>query len=526
MHTFKLLEVSSGLKLNKEKSILFPLGPPSRNTRNFYPTFGVTWSTGPITLLGITFTNDSADLFKLNFPPKLSRLKSLLGLWSNRDLTPIGKVTIVKTLGLSQLVYLFQILPNPPQNIMKDLEKIIFNFIWNGKPDKIGRSTMIGTLSSGGLKVTHIFSFIHSLKCTWVKRYLDEGEGFWKLFFNFYLQSYGQNLLFQCNYKIEDVSIENAFIRDVSHAWSQYSFKIPENFGEEIIWNNTSIKIDNQIIVYNFMWQKGVKCIKDLFDHNNRPLTLRDFKEKYNLDYCPFTTYYGIISSIPRLWKDNLDTANPESVDMTFNTIQHVPSVSKHVYSNLIQSISSCPKAKYKWDIIFNITTSHWENIFQAPFHSVRDSKVQYLQFRFIHRIIGTNVFLHKIGKTDNPRCSFCGRHEETILHLFWECHIVSNFILDTEQAIFGNQFMISKRDMCFGYNFSTNHPYNFLIFHLKFFIYSRKMANEKLCCNDFLFKLKFVLKIEKNIQENKGRNFIHFTQLKDAFSFCSLLFN
>ena len=86
-----------------------------------------------------------------------------------RDLTPFGKITIVKSLGLSQLIYLFSVLPKPP-------ESLLFKFIWNGKPDKISRKTLIGDYMDGGLKMLHLPSTISGLKIAWVKCLLDESS--------------------------------------------------------------------------------------------------------------------------------------------------------------------------------------------------------------------------------------------------------------------------------------------------------------------------------------------------------------
>lgn len=88
----------------------------------------------------------------------------MLNLWSQRDLSSIGKVTLVKSFGLSQLVYHFQILPNPPQNFVKELESYIFNFTWSSKPDIVKRRTLIAPISEGGLKATYVSSFINGLK--------------------------------------------------------------------------------------------------------------------------------------------------------------------------------------------------------------------------------------------------------------------------------------------------------------------------------------------------------------------------
>ncbi|KAJ8043286.1 hypothetical protein HOLleu_10310 [Holothuria leucospilota] len=81
--------------------------------------FSITVSNGPIEFLGILFTHDGNDLFRLNYLKKLSRLKNQLKIWNIRDLTPLGRNTIVKAYGISQLVYLFQVLPNPPTEFFR-----------------------------------------------------------------------------------------------------------------------------------------------------------------------------------------------------------------------------------------------------------------------------------------------------------------------------------------------------------------------------------------------------------------------
>ena len=48
-----------------------------------------------------------------------------------------GKVTIIKTYGISKLVYLASLIPNPPIYITNKLNNLIFDFMWNGKGDKI-----------------------------------------------------------------------------------------------------------------------------------------------------------------------------------------------------------------------------------------------------------------------------------------------------------------------------------------------------------------------------------------------------
>ena len=51
---------------------------------------------------------------------------------------------------------------------------MFYNFLWNGKGDKIKRNIMISDYSEGGLKMIDIASFYRSLKATWIKKFLDK----------------------------------------------------------------------------------------------------------------------------------------------------------------------------------------------------------------------------------------------------------------------------------------------------------------------------------------------------------------
>jgi len=55
---------------------------------------------------------------------------------------------------------------------------------------------MINDFRDGGLKTIDLISFNKSLKTTWIKKYLDNGNsGKWKIFFDMALKMFGcQNL--------------------------------------------------------------------------------------------------------------------------------------------------------------------------------------------------------------------------------------------------------------------------------------------------------------------------------------------
>ena len=84
-----------------------------------------------------------------NFTEKVQSVKKILNLWSYIDFTYIGKITVIKTLALPILVQCLTVLPNPPDSILNDIEKIFYKFLWNGKKDKIKRSLLSMNMKKG-----------------------------------------------------------------------------------------------------------------------------------------------------------------------------------------------------------------------------------------------------------------------------------------------------------------------------------------------------------------------------------------
>jgi len=79
-------------------------------------------------------------------------MEKVLNAWKSRKLTLIGRINIVKTLALSKLIFNASNLYAPP-HVIDEANKLIFNFIWEVKPPKIKKSTIIGEKVNRGLKM-------------------------------------------------------------------------------------------------------------------------------------------------------------------------------------------------------------------------------------------------------------------------------------------------------------------------------------------------------------------------------------
>ena len=105
---------------------------------------------------------------------------------------------------------------------MADINKICFEFIWNGK-DRIKRVICYQDYSEGGLRMTNFELFVKSQRIMWLKRLLY-GEKLmgWKLFFDYIFRTAGGRFIFLCNYDIRFLKFNvPLFYLEILRAWQE-----------------------------------------------------------------------------------------------------------------------------------------------------------------------------------------------------------------------------------------------------------------------------------------------------------------
>ena len=217
-----------------------------------------TWTSEESKTLGFYFTNDENLNIDKNIQPKLQAFKNCLKQWHHRKLTLLGKVTVVKTFALPKIMYTLSALPNPNHDIIQTINKSVYQFVWDGKPDKIKRTTLVKRIEQGGLKLTDITAFLYANKASWVKRLTDiNNTGQWKIFYQNELYKYGGDLVFECtlNDKHINSNYKNVFLRDVISFWNKIKSKETEgHVTKTIIWNNSTIAKNNQQTFFYQNW--------------------------------------------------------------------------------------------------------------------------------------------------------------------------------------------------------------------------------------------------------------------------------
>ena len=127
LNTFSII---SGLKCNFDKKIFFIwIGSRKYNIHSIKTKWKLTWGETQFKLLGIIFDVNLNKMNDLNFEPKLKSISKCINYWKRRKLTPIGRITVVKTFLIPILTHLFISLPSPKADIIKNLNETLYRFV-------------------------------------------------------------------------------------------------------------------------------------------------------------------------------------------------------------------------------------------------------------------------------------------------------------------------------------------------------------------------------------------------------------
>ena len=135
--------------------------------------------------------------------------------------------------------------------IIKETQKIFFDFLWNNKGDKIKRGIIYKDTNDGGLGMPHLLSFSHALKMCWVKKLLDPLHfAPWKTLLIDKIEDYGGDKIFSLKkeglFKLS--GILNTFWNDILKIWGNVQETniptTPKEVVNQPIWYNDFIKIE------------------------------------------------------------------------------------------------------------------------------------------------------------------------------------------------------------------------------------------------------------------------------------------
>ena len=144
-------EKATGAVLNRNnKTKIYGIG--KWKGREQWPLIWLKVETDHFFTLGIYHCNSYAGSIEKNWSKCVSAIKSHRQILSNRNLTLFQRCTYTNACMLSKIWYVAHIYPLP-RNYAKEINKIIFHYIWNGSYEPVRRSTLCRSKKDGGVGV-------------------------------------------------------------------------------------------------------------------------------------------------------------------------------------------------------------------------------------------------------------------------------------------------------------------------------------------------------------------------------------
>ena len=475
----------SGLKMNKEKTKIIWIGRKKFSKDKLAVSVKLDWGDTEFTLLGLNFSVDLSKMLELNYSTTITKMLKEIKTWKTRKLTPIGKISLIKTNILSKIIHILTSLP-APEKILTNINNILFSFLWDNKPDKIKRKTVCQDYFDGGLKMLNIFSFEKALKVNWIKRLLFQSKTQWTILISEIIGKLNLSNLYK--YSGEYISVVdhklNDFWQNVFSYWKilckNHLINSNSDILQSCLWYNA--QISSEPLYYRTWVKKGIFYVGDLLKPSGEIMNLTEIENTYDLRVNTFL-YYRLKILLNRFvqrykQQDYFNFIQP-TYSLQLKTLISSKQGCQKFYKMFMNEskINHLPVYKSKWQNFTSVNDELWKIIFRVCFKSILDNSVAWFQYKILFNILPTRDYLHKIKLSDHNTCAFCHSFPETILHLFCECGVVQELWHNVSQWIarkIGFQIELTNDEKILGYYKTDQNfwPLNFVILITKKYIY------------------------------------------------------
>ena len=433
--TLDMFASFSNLHLNYDKSFAISLNGEQFDTGSHNIKFKDT-----LKILGIYFSNKKpAGEIEENWNDRISRINRIFEQWSRRDLTIIGKVNIIKTFGLSQIVFIMNSI-SIPTKILQRLNTIFYTFLWKRKHcnkramEKVSRNVTTNKYENGGLNMIDTFSFQDAYLLQWAEKLLKPKVEKWKEMAKHILKDVGGIKVFKSKTDLKGFkglnSISSPFWKAVVTTWLKHSKSNANDTHtySDPLFNNKHITFQGQTLFLPTCIERGVTSINDVINDHRNIIDFQEYRNRYG-EYPRSRIDYGILSTAVNRVLRNNTMQHSESYLFQGNTAGNIGR------KNFLKMIlgQTIPKSADTWQEKYgtNVGKKHWRAV-----HGTKETRLRSLNWKLIHNIYPTNILLHKMGVTTSERCTHCDTNIDYIEHMFFHCNSIQRLWKEIETII------------------------------------------------------------------------------------------
>ena len=368
-----------------------------------------------IKINGILFQTDTKEMEQDNVNLVCERIEAQFRRWSKRNLSTLGKVLIVKTFGISQIIFIMQSLTISESNVKK-LNALLYKFIWNKNylaakaPERIERSIVNKPIKSGGLGMINIRELDDSLKLRALGRLIETTHPFLILLKN--RTNLEQFFNPKINIKLEEVAVRGIELlkEERLKLWGQSSVDGSAHFLRAV--RDTDLRLITSTtgarsLQFFMIWGRGARTVKDLTRND-----LLALQRHIGVDKLP---------SISRAIGTRLAPATREDQLTYYLNGISKPIIKCSAKEFRLSRSNNDPIQTFK----IGLNLSRAEALsWGLKITKVKSTAHKNIALRVAHGEIYTREKLFRFGLEPDPYCPRCNEIE-TLRHKFIECDYV-----------------------------------------------------------------------------------------------------
>ena len=217
-------------------------------------------------------------------------------------------------------------------------------------------------------------------------------------------------------------------------SWGEYAklneAQTPQEILNSPIWYNEAIGKET-IYVPNWYY-KGIRTIGDMIKADGTIMSVQEVVQTYATAQINFLEYHRIKVLVQKYISKlkpntNIQLANEKpNIPFQYTILFKIKSGAKDIY-RILRNKDSLNYSNKKWEdnLQIQISTQDWKDIFKICYYTLKDNYLIWMQYKIINRILGNRYYLHKLKILNSPNCIYCKLHQETLLHLLYECEEV-----------------------------------------------------------------------------------------------------
>lgn len=424
---------ASGSKVNKTKTVgLLP------NKKNIDTGVSVALTTKPEKVLGVPI---SKDKIQNQYWESISeKLVKKIAPWKIRNLSIVGKIYIIKSLAMSQVLYGCEMTLIDQCQITKIMD-IIWDFLWDGKQCKMDKEVCKLPRYMGGLGMPDLYTIVKVRRVKMLIKILQSNDDapwsvlpkkYFRCLDSKYDLPYFALLTDDATKEINNCNIPLfykealLFYQELCRKGRQY-----ENNEDEILWCNSKLVHNNCVFTYHHWSKSGIQRISDLID--NSSFKESEIHEKL-IHKAGFTfEIYSIKKSTPGYW-----ISNTECLKVTFSSLEsilnvrfEIPSVgikkladltSSDLYKIFLYTKHAECKSENYWISKFPDKGIDFDNWYMYNFiNKCTPNKCLDFNWKIFHGQVNTEKKLQLMNYSDG-KCSLCKVKLENLEHLLFDC--------------------------------------------------------------------------------------------------------